>query len=179
MRLFTLAAALMIGLTALTGSLAAQDRLSLDAATKGQLVSATKLRAGGPDLGGLGQRPVLVTFFASWCPPCAAEFAQLAEFIAEEGETEVDIIAVNWIEGLTGQSNARLARMINRIHPSIAVIEGSDALDDRFGGVFSVQAVYLFDASGAEVFRLGGDRGPHGRHFLRKQQLKALLGKIG
>jgi len=34
MRLFTLAAALVIGLTTLAGPLAAQDRLSLDAATK-------------------------------------------------------------------------------------------------------------------------------------------------
>ena len=66
MRLFTLAAALVIGLTTLAGPLAAQDRLSLDAATKAQLVSAVKLRPGGPDLNALGQRPVLVTFFASW-----------------------------------------------------------------------------------------------------------------
>lgn len=179
MRMLALAAALVIGLTTLASPLAAQDRLSLDDATKAQLVSALKLRPGGPNMNALGQRPVLVTFFASWCPPCAAEFAHLAEFIAEEGEAEVDIIAVNWIEGLTGRSDARLARMINRIHPSIAVIEGSDALDDRFGGVFSVPAIYLFDPSGNEVFRLGGDRGPHGRHFLRKQQLKAALGKIG
>jgi len=179
MRLFSFAVAMVVGLTVLAGPLAAQDRLSLDDDTKGQLSAAPPLRAGGPDLGALGQRPVLVTFFASWCPPCAAEFAELADFIAEEGENEVDIIAVNWIEGLTGQSRARLARMINRIHPSIAVVDGTDALVDRFGGVFSVPAVYLFDASGAEVFRLGGDRGPHGRHYLRKQQLKALLGKIG
>ena len=179
MRLFSLAAALIFGLTALAAPSGAQDRLSLDDAAKTQLIATPKLREGGPDLAALGQRPVLVTFFASWCPPCAAEFAQLAQFITDEGETEVDIIAVNWIEGLTGRSEARLARMIGRIHPSIAVIEGTDALDDRFGGVFSVPAVYLFDTSGNEVFRLGGDRGAHGRHFLRKEQLKAALGKIG
>jgi thiol-disulfide isomerase/thioredoxin len=129
MRLFSLAAALMIGLTALAAPSAAQDALLLDDAAKAQLIATPKLREGGPDLAALGRRPVLVTFFASWCPPCAAEFAQLTQFIADEGENEVDIIAVNWIESLTGKPNARLARMMGRIHPSIAVVEGTDALD--------------------------------------------------
>ena len=124
-------------------------------------------------------RPVLVTFFASWCPPCAAEFSQLREFIEAEGEDEISIIAVNWIEGLAGHSNARMGRMMRLIHPSIPVVLGDQATADEFGGVFSIPAAYIFDPQGNLLFQLGGDRGGHGRHFLSRRQLEQVLGRLG
>ena len=47
-----------------------------------------------------------------------------------------------------------------------------------FGGVLSIPAVFIFDKTGKEVFRLGGDRGGHGRHYLKQRQLEQVMKKI-
>ena len=155
-----------------------QDRLELTQQVKTQLIALNALRD-GVDASAFDGRPVLVTFFASWCPPCAAEFGEISQHIASEGSDTVSVIAVNWIEDLIGESKPRLARMLRLIDPSIPVVKGNGAIADIFGGVQSIPAAFIFDGAGREVFRLGGDAGPHGRHYLRREQLAKVLDKLG
>ena len=86
--------------------------------------------------------------------------------------------AVNWIEGLAGRSPGRLRSFVRDIHPSIKVVSGTRGVVRDFGGVLSIPAVFIFDKTGKEVFRLGGDRGGHGRHYLKQRQLEQVMKKI-
>ena len=50
------------------------------------------------NLGNLKDRVVLVTFFASWCPPCRDEFKALNELQRQLGNEAFAIVAVNVFE---------------------------------------------------------------------------------
>lgn len=146
----------------------------LDDAFKANLKSLRPLRNGVTDAY-LDGRPLLITFWASWCPPCRAEMAELADYIEANGD-RVAMVAVNWMENFAGPvSQSRLARFVDIIHPDIAVVVGNRALSDALGGVFAVPAVTIFDRQGREAFQLGGGRGEIGRFFITRRRLTGIV----
>ena len=152
--------------------------IELNDDVKAQLTGLTALRDAVSDEAFDG-RPVVVTFFASWCPPCAAEFGEISNYIEANGADKVSVIAVNWIEDLVPLDQGRMDRMMARIHPSIPVVLADDAVAGTFDGVLSIPAAFIFDPDGREIFRLGGDRGPHGRHFMTERDLAAAIEGVG
>ncbi|MFQ5970898.1 MAG: TlpA disulfide reductase family protein [Alphaproteobacteria bacterium] len=170
-----LAVAVMVAALPLGGAVA-EGQLQLTDEVKARLGELVVLRGDGVGPSNFDGRPVVVTFFASWCPPCAAEFREIGAYIEEEGPDKISVIAVNWIEDFVGPPRqSRFNRMLGLIHPTIPVLKGDARTGEDFGGVLSIPAAYIFDAEGREVFRLGGDAGPHGRHFLRRGQLASVI----
>lgn len=147
---------------------------TLDATLKSNLKGLQVIRGPVTDASFDG-RPVLVTFWASWCPPCRAEMGELAEYIDENGD-KVSMIAANWMEGFAGPvSQSRVRRFVDIIHPDISVVVGNRALGDALGGIFAVPAVVVFDGQGREVFKLGGGPGEIGRDFITKRRLTGIV----
>ena len=176
-KLHTWALALVVVVFAAAPSAQAQSRIELTQEVKTQLIALNALRD-GIAASAFDGRPVLVVFFTSWCPPCAAEFGEIGRYIESEDSDKVSVVAVNWIEDLIGESKPRLARMLRLIDPSIPVVKGNGAIARTFGGVQSIPAAFICDGAGREVFRLGGDAGPHGRHYLRREQLAGVIDKL-
>ena len=154
---------------------AAAQQVRLDEALRNNLKSLETLRGTVGDSTFDG-RPVLVTFFASWCPPCRQEMAELASYIEDNGNN-VSMIAVNWMEGFVGRPNPRsVKRFVGIIHPSIPVVVGDDELGERLGGIRAIPAVVIFDGQGKQVFRLGGDsEADIGRFFITKRRLTGII----
>lgn len=147
---------------------------TLDDGFKANLKSLQVMRGPVTDASFDG-RPVLVTFWASWCPPCRAEMGELANYISDNGN-KVSMIAVNWMEGFAGPiSQSRLRRFVDIIHPDISVVVGNRALGEALGGIFAVPAVVVFDGKGREVFKLGGGRGEVGRYFITQRRLTGIV----
>ena len=108
---------------------------------------------------------VVVTFFASWCPPCRNEFKHLNDLVERSGGDRVTVIGINLFEAWGGNKNpARMARFLADTNPKFALIEGSEALRVAFGDVERIPSVIVIGADGREAWRFVHQRGSAKTH---------------
>jgi thiol-disulfide isomerase/thioredoxin len=123
--------------------------------------------AGLPPLAGkkvtaenLKGRVVLVTFFASCCPPCHKEFRHLNDLHAEFGRKGFRIVSINQFEDYAGPDPGedRLNRFLERYNPRFSVVRGGEAVGMAFEDVQRIPTVFIFDRTCTKRF-----------HFIHKQ----------
>lgn len=140
--------------------------------TRAEVALSQDLRsrlAGLPTLNGRPfdpkQGPVtLVTFFASWCPPCREEFRHLNRLRSETSEDDLDIVAINILEDWNGLSDAaKLRRFLKKTKPTFVTLKGNDAIAKVFDDVTRLPTVFVFDRAGQQKM-----------HFVHKYQAKKM-----
>lgn len=120
-------------------------------------------------------RPVVVAFFASWCPPCTDEFDEMAKVRAAIGDRPVTFIGINLFEAWGGDKDpARMARFIARTRPEFALIEGNPDISAAFGTIERIPTVVVFGADGRETWRFVHERGAAKTHATAGEIMKAL-----
>lgn len=93
-------------------------------------------QGGSTDLAGLRGRPVLLNFWASWCPPCVVEMPSL-ELLATRFEAEgLEVLAINFRE-----TDATVRRFLEQTALSLPVLR------DRDGGGAKAFGVRIFPSS--------------------------------
>ncbi len=139
------------------------------------LVEAGPLIGGGSKTPMPTEGPVIVTFFASWCPPCTDEFQHLNELAGSSAGQETTIVAINLFEDFGGKKNpARMARFLQRTKPQFPLIEGSETMRLAFGNIERIPTVVVYGTSGREVWRFVHKQGADKTHATKDDLLAAL-----
>ena len=125
-------------------------------------------------------RPLVVAFWASWCPPCRNEFVHLNRVQRAFGPKGVAVIGVNVHEQVAGRDDPeRLARFIAETAPQFPLHVGDDALLRTFGDVRAIPAVFVFDRSGEVTFTFQPSRGAKGPSHVTYGELVPVLRNMG
>lgn len=97
---------------------------------------------------------LLVTFFATWCPPCIQEMPTLVKLQDELGPLGFSVIGFSVDEG---DSAAEIvADLAARMEINYPVVLADEGLTSGFGGVFGIPATFLVDRQGDLVKRYIG-----------------------
>ncbi|NQV98230.1 MAG: TlpA family protein disulfide reductase [Rhodospirillales bacterium] len=121
----------------------------LDAELKQAINAMQPLTATPPPK--LTGKPLLITFFASWCPPCRPEFAELNALRRLFPPEILTLVAINLFEGhFEDPGGVRMKRFLGTTVPDFAVLRPrSEAEALRlFGNVDRIPTLYLYDGSG-------------------------------
>jgi thiol-disulfide isomerase/thioredoxin len=107
----------------------------------------------------LRDKPVLVTFFASWCPPCLEEFDHLNKLAQKYQATDLRIVAINVYEAWDDNDTTRMQQFINRTRPQFPAVTGSEEIRTLFGGIDRIPTVYGFNRQGQLTYQFVHQRG--------------------
>ncbi len=96
-------------------------------------------------------KSLLVTFFASWCPPCIQEIPTLIKLQKEYGAKQFSVI------GLSVDSEKQVVRdLVSERSINYPVMMADNAITVSFGGVYGVPTSFLVNNKGTVVKRYSG-----------------------
>ena len=106
----------------------------------------------GQFINGFSHKPLVVFFWATWCPYCKAEFNDLASLKQQYGD-HVEVVAVDRGEN---RSDAKdFTDALPPLNGIITLIDADDALFKKLGG-FAVPETIFINGNGEEIARTRG-----------------------
>ncbi len=121
----------------------------------------------GKKIPALDNRGLIIAFFASWCPPCRPEFAELNTLRQMYSPDDVSIVAINLFEDFfNDDSGLRMKRFLGKTRPEFTTVRASnDAfITQSFGGVDRIPTLYVYDRTGQPVYTFIHQKGAAKTH---------------
>ncbi len=104
------------------------------------------------DSGSFKGKALLVTFFATWCPPCLQEIPSLVELQQEFSADGFSVIAMSVDQG----GSAQVAQLVEQQAIDYPVLMADAETVENFGGIYNIPVSFLVNRSGTVVKRYNG-----------------------
>ena len=92
-------------------------------------------------------KTLLVTFFATWCPPCLQEIPTLVELQKEFANDGFSVIGLSVDQG----GSPEVARFVTQQEINYPVLMADAQTAENFGGVYGIPVSFLVNKSGNVV----------------------------
>ena len=141
-------AVLIVGLIGLLATRSPSEATAIQSPLVGSQAPATSsLTLGGQhlSLSNFHGRPVILDFFASWCPPCQKEAAQLQAFAYDQSRQPQGAAMLGVV---FNDANDAAARFVARTGTSYPVLRDAGGSIAGAWGVSSPPTTFLIDRSG-------------------------------
>lgn len=97
-------------------------------------------------------KTLLLTFFATWCPPCLEEVPTLIQLQNEYGDNNFSVIGLS-----VDQGGARaVKRLIEKKSINYPVFMADSQVMEDFGGVYGIPVAFLVNKKGNVVKKYTG-----------------------
>jgi len=97
-------------------------------------------------------KALLVTFFATWCPPCLQEIPSLVKLQDEFGPNGFSVVALSVDQG----GSQPVAELVEQQAINYPVLMADAETAENFGGVYGIPVSFLVNKSGNVVKRYPG-----------------------
>jgi len=97
-------------------------------------------------------KALLITFFATWCPPCLQEIPALVKLQEEFGANGFSVVALSVDQG----GSEPVAELVDQQAINYPVLMADAETAENFGGVYGIPVSFLVNKSGNVVKRYPG-----------------------
>lgn len=97
-------------------------------------------------------KSLLVTFFATWCPPCIQEIPNLIEVQNEFSSKKFSVVALS----VDQEGKTVVKRMVEKKKINYPVMMADDNVTRDFGGVYGIPTSFLVNSRGNVVKKYTG-----------------------
>ncbi len=135
----------------------ALPQFSLASVTDGKKVSSEEYK----------NKVLLITFFATWCPPCRQEIPTLKKLHEELGPEGFAVLGLSVDEG----GSKIVKKLVEREQINYPVLMADRSTSNDFGGIAGIPTSFLINRQGNVVKKYSG----YIPHKLLERDIKALL----
>lgn len=97
-------------------------------------------------------KSLLITFFATWCPPCIQEIPNLIEVQNEFGPKKFSVVALSVDQG----GSTLVKKLVEKKKINYPVMMADSRVTSEFGGVYGIPTSFLVNNKGNVVKKYTG-----------------------
>ena len=96
-------------------------------------------------------KPVILNFWASWCPPCVKEMPRLEEF-HQKYKNDILIIGIN-----LGEKNKTIENFLRRVNVTFPIVKDKDKSIEKSYNILIRPSTFFIDKNGVIVDKRLGE----------------------
>jgi thiol-disulfide isomerase/thioredoxin len=161
-KLFLVPALCMLMTFVISGAVVSQaatpmPSFSLESVRDGKIVDSDSFRG----------KVLLLTFFATWCPPCVEEVPTLIKLQNELADSGFSVVGLS----VDQQGQASVAKFVDKRDINYPVLLAKSQTTRDFGGIYGIPVAFLVNKSGNVVKKYTG----YVQHDILEKDIRNLL----